>query len=168
MLIAVQRQGSVRSQPVENDKIATLVPVVRKYVDQSAHIMSDQHYSYRHAAVGYAAHSTVNHLRKEYARADVHINSTESFSSMLERVKWGVFHYMSRKHLSRYLTEIEFRWNHCTSEEKITKNGNKKKYRKPFPFLQLLNDLLPLSVGKQIRRTKNNGIVCFQNINFAN
>ena len=73
---------------------------------------------------------------------------------MIERVKWGVFHYMSRKHLNRYLTEFEFRWNHCTSEEKITENGNKKKYRKPFPFLELLNDLLHLSVGKQIRRTK--------------
>ena len=57
-------------------------------------------------------------------RGDVHINSTESFSPMIERVKWGVFHYMSRKHLSRYLTEIEFRWNHCTSEEKITKKFN--------------------------------------------
>jgi len=53
-----------------------------------------------------------------------------------------------------------------SSEEKNTKNGNKKKYRKPFPFLDLLNDLLHLSVGKQIRRTKNNGIVCFENINF--
>ena len=168
MLIAAQRQGSVRAQPVENDKIATLVPVVRKYVDQSAHIMSDQHFSYRHAAVGYAAHSTVNHLRKEYARGDVHINSAESFSSMLERVKWGVFHYMSRQHLSRYLTEIEFRWNHCTSEVKITKNGNKKKYRKPFPFLDLLNDLLHLSVGKQIRRTKNYGILCFESVNITN
>ena len=87
---------------------------------------------------------------------------------MLERVKWGVFHYMSSKHLGRYLTEIEFRWNHCSSEEKITKNGNKKKYRKPFPFLELLYDLLYLSAGKQIRRTKNNGIVCFENVNFAN
>jgi len=167
VLIAAQRQGSVRSQPVDNDKIATFVPLVRKLVAKSAHIMSDEHYSYRHAAAGYATHSTINHLRKEYARGDVHTNTAESFNAMLERVKWGVFHYMSSKHLRRYLNEIEFRWNHCTCEEKITKNGNKKKYRKPLPFLDLLTSLLKSVVGKQIRRTQNNGIRCFNNLIFS-
>lgn len=127
--------------------------------------MSDQHHSYRHAAIGYAGHSTVNHLRKEYARDNVHTNTVESFNAMLERAKWGVFHYISRNHLNRYLNEIEFRWNHCTYEEKITKTGIKRKYKKPLPFLDLLQNLLQVIGGKQIRRAKNNGLRFFNNIN---
>ena len=64
--------------------------------------MTDQHRSYGHIAQQYSAHSTVNHLRKEYARGDIHSNTAESFGAILERVKQGVFHYISRKHLSRY------------------------------------------------------------------
>ncbi|CAB1075410.1 ISSpo8, transposase, partial [Olavius algarvensis Delta 1 endosymbiont] len=49
---------------------------------------------------------SVNHSAKEYARGDVHNNTAESFNSILERAKQGVFHYMSSKHLPRYLNEI--------------------------------------------------------------
>ncbi|CAB1083331.1 ISSpo8, transposase, partial [Olavius algarvensis Delta 1 endosymbiont] len=55
---------------------------------------------------------SVNHSAKEYARGDVHNNTAESFNSTLERAKQGVFHYMSSKHLPRYLNEIGFRWDH--------------------------------------------------------
>ena len=39
----------------------------------------------------------------------VHTNIAESCGEMLERTKLGVFHYMSKKHLSRYLSKIGFR-----------------------------------------------------------
>ena len=68
--------------------------------------MTDQHHSFRHIANDYAAHSTVNHLRKQYVDGDTHTNTAESFGALLERAKLGVFHYMSSKHLSRYLNEI--------------------------------------------------------------
>jgi hypothetical protein len=73
--------------------------------------MSDQHRSHMRIGKTYANHSTVNHLRKEYARGNVHTNTTESFGALLERAKQGVFHYMSTKHLNRHLHEFEFRWN---------------------------------------------------------
>jgi hypothetical protein len=157
----VERQGSVRAQPVENDTIANLSPVANRYITKDAHLMSDQHLSYRHIAKDYAAHSTVNHLRREYARGDVHINTAESFSALLERVKLGVFHYMSRKHLSRYLNEIGFRWDHRIPEEKVTKKGIKKKVMRPMPFFIMLISLIRQCVGIQIRRTKNFGIKSF-------
>jgi len=90
--------------------------------------MTDQHMSFRKIAENYAGHSSVNHLRKEYCIGDTHTNTAESFSAMLERTKLGVFHYMSDKHLSRYLNEIGFRWDHRIPEIKITKSGKKKKW----------------------------------------
>jgi hypothetical protein len=47
------------------------------------------------------AHDWFNHSHKEYARGDIHNNTAESFSAILERAKQGVFHYLSKKHLSR-------------------------------------------------------------------
>ena len=40
-----------------------------------------------------------------------HTNGMESFLSLLKRGYIGVFHKMSPKHLNRYLTEFERRYN---------------------------------------------------------
>jgi hypothetical protein len=111
VLIAVERHGSVRSVPVENDRIAVLKPVVRSFVSTEAHLMSDEHHSYVNIAKAYSGHSHVNHSRGEYARGNVHSNTAESFGAILERAKQGVFHYLSKMHLNRYLNEFDFRWN---------------------------------------------------------
>ena len=86
--------------------------------------MSDEHHAYRNIGKDFANHSMVNHLRKEFARNDNHANTAESYGALLERVKSGVFHYMSRKHLSRYLTEIGFRWDHRKSHQKRNSKEN--------------------------------------------
>ena len=125
--------------------------------------MSDQHHSFGNIAKAYADHSTVNHLRKEYACGDVHTNTAESFSALLERAKFGIFHYMSDKHLSRYLNEIGFRWDHRIPEIKITKDGIEKKIMKPMSFMARLLSLLSRCAGRQIRRTLNSGLISLTN-----
>ena len=60
--------------------------------------MSNQHHSHMHIGKNYLHHSTINHLRKKYARDNVHTNTTKSFGALLERAKQGVFHFMSTKH----------------------------------------------------------------------
>lgn len=132
--------------------------MVNRFIDNDAHLMTDQHLSYRKIGQSYAAHTTVNHLRKEYARGNAHTNTVESFNALLERAKQGVFHYMSNDHLSRYLNEIGFRWDHRIPEIKITKNGKKKKYMKPMPFMHRLLSLLSRCAGRQVRRTCSCGI----------
>ncbi|WP_076750437.1 transposase [Desulfatitalea tepidiphila] len=57
----------------------------------------------------FAAQDWVNHSQKEYVRGEAHNNTAESFNANLERAKLGVFHYMSKKHLARYLHEVCFR-----------------------------------------------------------
>jgi len=83
---------------------------------------------------------------------------------MLERTKLGVFHYMSNKHLSRYLNEIGFRWDHRIPEIKITKSGKKKKYMRPMPFMARLVSLLSRCAGRQVRRTHNYSIKSIDNL----
>jgi hypothetical protein len=158
VLIAVERHGSVRSVPVENDRIAVLKPVVRSFVSTEAHLMSDEHHSYVNIAKAYSGHSHVNHSRGEYARGNVHSNTAESFGAILERAKQGVFHYLSKMHLNRYLNEFDFRWNQREPREHVTRKGVKKVTMVALPVLHILKVLLSQCVGKQLRWTQTRSI----------
>ena len=56
-------------------------------------------------------HESVNHSRHEYARGPIHTNTIEGFFGLLKRGVNGTFHHISPKHLHRYLSEFEFRYN---------------------------------------------------------
>ena len=56
-------------------------------------------------------HDAVKYSVKEFVRGRVHTNGTESFWSMLKRGYIGVYHKMSPKHLSSYVTEFEDQHN---------------------------------------------------------
>jgi hypothetical protein len=50
-------------------------------------------------------------LKKSMWTEDVHTNGIESFWALFKRGYHGVYHWMSKKHLQRYLHEYCFRWN---------------------------------------------------------
>lgn len=158
MLIAVERRGSVRSAPVESDRIAVLKPVVGAFVSTQAHLMTDEHRAYGNIAGSYQSHSHVNHSRGEYARGNVHSNTAESYGAILERAKQGVFHYLSKTHLHRYLNEFGFRWDQREPKEHVTRKGEKKVIMVALPVLNMLKALLSRCVGKQLRWTQNRSV----------
>jgi hypothetical protein len=45
-------------------------------------------------------------------RGDVSTNTIESSFAILKRSLYGTFHSVSEKHLQRYATEFDFKWNH--------------------------------------------------------
>jgi len=161
VFVAVQRKGPVRSALVNSDKTAVLKPLVKEFVQSDAHLMTDQNHSYRKIGQAYADHSWVNHSMEEFSRNGVHNNTAESFNSLLERAKQGVFHYMSTEHLSKYLNEIGFRWDHRIPVKKKTKKGATKIKMVPWPVIHMLGSLVSRAIGKQNRRTENGGIVCY-------
>ena len=160
--MAVQRHGSVRATPVNSDKISDFSPPVDRFVDKEAHLMTDEKQVYQSIGKRFAAHDWVHHGDKEYARGDIHNNTAESFSAILERAKNGVFHYLSKEHLYRYLHEIGFRWDHRIFELKVTKKGDIKIVGKPMPVIKMFRSLLTQAVGRQVRRSENGGILCLQ------
>ena len=125
ILIAAERGGPVRSELISSDKRDELEPIIERFVDKKSHLMTDKNRSYHKIGENYFDHSSVNHSIKEYARGDVHNNTAESFGSMLERARIGVFHKMSNFHLHRYLHEAEFRWTHRV--EVKNKSGSKSR-----------------------------------------
>jgi len=121
VMVLVQRDGTSRAMPVEFVDADTLKAEVRKNVDPSATIITDEWSSYRGLGDEFeGGHHTVNHSLKEYVRYTdgkdepeyVSTNTAESWFALLKRSHYGIHHKMSKKHLFRYCVERSFVWNH--------------------------------------------------------
>jgi transposase-like protein len=119
VLALVERGGSVVAYPIKAPTAETLKGSIRKLVDKSAAIMTDEHRCYRGIGPEFdGGHHTTNHSKKEYVRYEqcgpVFVSTTntaESFFARLKRAFIGTHHKMSVQHLERYVTEFAFRWN---------------------------------------------------------
>jgi transposase-like protein len=107
----VKRDGDVRSFHVANVTADTLGDIIKKNVEKSAHICTDDFRSYDRLGVRFAEHGTVQHSKGEYVRGYVHTNTVEGFFGLLKRGLNGVYHKVSQEHLHRYLSEFDFRYN---------------------------------------------------------
>ena len=86
-------------------------PPIVKRLKPGTRISTDEWGPYQIlSSLGYD-HQTVDHGSKEYARGDVHVNSIEGFWSILKRSIRGTHVWVSKKHLSKYLGEFEYRYN---------------------------------------------------------
>lgn len=156
--VAVKRQGEAKAEVVPSDSYCDLAPRIAAVVSPNARVMTDQLQTYRAIGKEYAAHESVNHGIKEFSRDGVHVNTAESFNAILERAKQGVFHFLSKRHLTRYVGEVAFRWNNRDPVKKIAKNGVSKIVMQAKPILEQLQNLLKYAVGTQVRRTIYGGI----------
>lgn len=102
---AKQRQGNIIAQPVTKTDRETLQGFINDNVDNTSHIMTDEHRSYIGLANRYN-HSVVNHSSREYVNGMAHTNGIESFWALLKRGYHGTHHHFSVKHLHRYVNEF--------------------------------------------------------------
>jgi transposase-like protein len=103
------RNGNVIAQPIPDTKRQTLHSFIRSNLAEGGTIYTDNFKSYLKLH-GYN-HETVNHSVGEYVRNQAHTNGIESFWALLKRGYIGIFHYMSAKHLHRYVNEFAIRHN---------------------------------------------------------
>lgn len=115
----IERDGEARSQVVTNVTGENIKAVLQKHVAPEATLMTDSFPVYNKPGQEFAAHHTVDHGAKEYARTEgegesairVHINTAEGFFSQLKRSIDGTYHHVSEEHLHRYLAEFDYRYN---------------------------------------------------------
>lgn len=107
----VERDGRKRSFHVANVNAITLRNVLQSQIHPRSRLMTDEAAHYRLVGKQFFTHETVNHSKKEYARGDVTSNTVESSFALLKRGLHGTFHSVSEKHLQRYCTEFDYRWN---------------------------------------------------------
>jgi len=116
VLSLVERGGEVRSVHIENEKAATVVPIVNQNIAREARVMTDDALQFEGKLEDYAEHEVVNHSAKEYVRyrkrqPAIHTNTVEGYFSIFKRGMKGVYQHCSEKHLHRYLAEFDFRYN---------------------------------------------------------
>lgn len=112
----VQRDGEVRTKVIVGVNSKNLHQFVNATIDKASTVNTDQSCIYHNLLYPWARHDVVNHSKKEYARHNLdgtvsHVNTCESFFSLLKRGINGIFHSVSREHLHRYCDEFGFRWN---------------------------------------------------------
>ena len=116
---AIQREGDVRLEQIPDVKKETLHEFIGRTVkDEAEAIYTDELKSYLGIADDDTRHETVNHSIEEWVVGDVHTNGIEGVWSLFKRSIVGTFHKMSRKHMDRYLEELEWRFN-CRSFDLI-------------------------------------------------
>ena len=107
----VERGGDVMTRVVPNVRRATLERHILENIEDGATVSTDELSSYgKIARFGYD-HGTVNHSADQWVNGIHHTNSIEGFWSQIKRSIRGTHIHVSRKHLSKYLGEFEFRYN---------------------------------------------------------
>lgn len=74
-------------------------------------IFSDEWYAYKDLDKNLYDHGVVYHKKGAYVIGDRHTNTIEGFWGHLKRTLKGVHHWVSRKHLQRYVDSSAFRYN---------------------------------------------------------
>ena len=104
-----ERGGRVSAGMIDGTSQKEVHTFIAENVTANSTIYSDGHSSYL-GLKGYG-HDSVNHSVGQYVKGDCHTNGIESFWALLKRGHYGIFHYMSAKHIHRYIAEFEARWN---------------------------------------------------------
>jgi transposase-like protein len=117
VLSLVERGGDVRSFHVDKADAASIMPIVRENVAKEARIMTDDAGQYRHMHEEYPAHEVVKHKKGEYVRGEAHTNTLENYYSVFKRGMKGVYQHCDERHLHRYVSEFDFRYNNRIGRE---------------------------------------------------
>ena len=101
--------GTVIAFPVSQTDLRTLQKAVFDNVERGSTVYSDGHPAYAVLSRFGYTHEWVNHTTGQYVNGLATTNGIESFWALLKRGYIGTFHWMSWKHLHRYVTEFAAR-----------------------------------------------------------
>jgi transposase-like protein len=111
IIALVERGGEVRSFHVPSAHLGTVTEIVKANIARETRLHTDESNLYHRVGKDFAAHETVNHAAKEYARGDVTTNTVEGFFGIFKRGMRGAYQHCAEKNLHRYLAEFDFRYN---------------------------------------------------------
>ncbi len=107
----VQRGGKLRALRLKKAHAIEMKPILYKNITSESIVITDGFGAYRGIEKDFSKHVVVHHDRKEFAVGSHHTNTIEGFWSLLKRGIVGIYHYVSEKHLQKYVDEFAFRYN---------------------------------------------------------
>lgn len=106
-----QEDGRTIAMHLPAIEIGTVHQAIIRNVEVGSTIHSNEAGAYNGLGDLFFTHERVDHSAGEFARDGVSTNSIESVWAVLKRGVHGVFHYVSPKHLDRYVQEFTLRLN---------------------------------------------------------
>lgn len=98
---------------VPDAKKKTIMPIIEANVEKGATVITDEFNAYAPLAKTYN-HFMVNHGGGEFATGrnnEITVNQVENYWSHFKRMFHGTHHWLSRKHMDKYLAAESFRYN---------------------------------------------------------
>jgi hypothetical protein len=136
-----ERGGRVRFFHVPDAKKETVQKIVDRHIRTDVkEIVTDQAVVYDFALdeTFQSRHRTVNHSMEWVSPTGAHTNTIESAFSLLKRGLIGSFHRVSIKHLHRYLSEFEYRFNERASAYRFEQMVSRTAQTSPLPYQKLI------------------------------
>ncbi len=114
IMTLVERGGHARSIKVDDLTNETMKCILLENADTKSRLMTDEGTA---PSIGllFSSHETVKHGAREYARGDITTNTVEGYFSVFKRGMRGTYQHCAEKHLQRYLSEFDFRYNNRTA-----------------------------------------------------
>ena len=108
---AAERKGDVVARVVSHANTETMEDFVDNAVsDKVTSLSTDEHSGYRRLGMKYP-HGVVRHGKGEYVVGTIHTQTIDGYWSQLKRQIVGIHHWVSAKHLGRYVDESSWRYN---------------------------------------------------------
>lgn len=108
----LERDGNLFVQAF-NEQLngSILKPIIREKASKDSTLITDSFGGYKGLGMEFKQHEVICHGANEFSRDGFHTNSIEGFFSQLKRGIYGVYHWVSPKHLGQYCQEFTLRYN---------------------------------------------------------
>jgi transposase-like protein len=108
----MQIGGKVVTEVVTDVSRATLIPLVKRYVRTGSTVLTDEWRGYNGLNRTYT-HDICDHSKKQYvSQSGATTNPIENYWSHVKRTVIGTYYHLSKKHITRYLSEFDFKFNY--------------------------------------------------------
>jgi hypothetical protein len=139
-----KKVGRVRYFHVPDGKRKTLEPIIKANLQEfPTRVITDSSsvYEILFKSEYPKAHRMVNHSQEWVVPGtNFHTNTVESSFSLLKRGLIGSFHRVSIKHLHRYLTEFEYRFNARKASDRFSMTLQNMMGAGAMPYAELVQD----------------------------
>lgn len=113
-----RKEGRAVAIKVENTQAKTLMPIIKQFIKDNAHIFTDELSAYNSLSKEGYEHDVIHHAQKEFSKGNgITTNSIEGFWGHFKRMVFGIYHFVSKKYLQRYIDEAVYRWNTRKADE---------------------------------------------------
>lgn len=118
--IKVVRDSKVKAMVVPDAKSETLFDAITKNVKVGSIVVTDELGSYKSIDDLYK-HEYIKHSAAQYVYGMYTTNGIEGFWGQFKRMVFGIYHFVGRAYVQRYIDEAVYRWNtkHWTEQQRF-------------------------------------------------